>query len=192
MPASGSTPPTTTRSGTVNVGTRSRTTYSRNAGRCSTVMPSLSLITMLPRPTPTVSLCACAAIGEAIAPAAAIAPVIAAMASILFRMLYSLAQKRTPAGQASNAGQFIARANVPEKRPPQTPQFRAIFAKAGTRWRDRRLLFRNRATGYVADLDSIIPPNSAGDISMTIGSAHIPAIVALIAGILILLAPRFL
>jgi len=34
--------------------------------------------------------------------------------------------------------------------------------------------------------------NSPGDISMTIGSAHIPAIVALIAGILILIAPRFL
>jgi hypothetical protein len=34
--------------------------------------------------------------------------------------------------------------------------------------------------------------NSAGDISMTIGSAHIPAIVALLAGVLILIAPRFL
>lgn len=33
---------------------------------------------------------------------------------------------------------------------------------------------------------------SAGDISMTIGSAHIPAIVALLAGVLILIAPRFL
>jgi hypothetical protein len=36
------------------------------------------------------------------------------------------------------------------------------------------------------------PTNSAGDISMTIGSAHIPAIVALVAGVLILIAPRFL
>jgi Protein of unknown function (DUF3096) len=39
---------------------------------------------------------------------------------------------------------------------------------------------------------SIRPNNSAGDISMTIGSAHIPAIVALLAGVLILIAPRFL
>jgi len=33
---------------------------------------------------------------------------------------------------------------------------------------------------------------SAGDISMTITAAHVPAIVALIAGILILLMPRLL
>jgi len=39
---------------------------------------------------------------------------------------------------------------------------------------------------------SIRSINSAGDISMTIGSAHIPAIVALLAGVLILIAPRFL
>jgi hypothetical protein len=39
---------------------------------------------------------------------------------------------------------------------------------------------------------SIRSINSAGDISMTIGSAHIPAIIALLAGVLILIAPRFL
>jgi Protein of unknown function (DUF3096) len=35
-------------------------------------------------------------------------------------------------------------------------------------------------------------PKSAGDLSMTITAAHVPAIVALIAGILILIMPRLL
>jgi hypothetical protein len=52
------------------------------------------------------------------------------------------------------------------------------------------LLFRNRASGYVATLDSI-PPHQP-EISMTITAAHISPIVALIAGVLILLMPRFL
>ena len=33
---------------------------------------------------------------------------------------------------------------------------------------------------------------SAGDLSMTITAAHVPAIVALLAGVLILIMPRFL
>jgi hypothetical protein len=41
-------------------------------------------------------------------------------------------------------------------------------------------------------LDSIFPEPRSGDISMTITAAHIPAIVALIAGILILIMPRLL
>jgi hypothetical protein len=35
-------------------------------------------------------------------------------------------------------------------------------------------------------------PKSTGDVSMTITAAHVPAIVALIAGILILIMPRLL
>jgi hypothetical protein len=63
--------------------------------------------------------------------------------------------------------------------------------KAGTRWRDGRLLFRNRASGYVAALDSIFH-HLPGAISMTITAAHISPLVALLAGVLILLMPRFL
>jgi hypothetical protein len=37
-----------------------------------------------------------------------------------------------------------------------------------------------------------ISPRSAGDFSMTITAAHVPAIVALLAGVLILIMPRFL
>jgi Protein of unknown function (DUF3096) len=40
-------------------------------------------------------------------------------------------------------------------------------------------------------LDSIFK-NSAGEISMVITAAHVPAIVALVAGILILVMPRLL
>jgi Protein of unknown function (DUF3096) len=39
---------------------------------------------------------------------------------------------------------------------------------------------------------SIRFPRSAGDFSMTITAAHVPAIVALLAGVLILIMPRFL
>jgi hypothetical protein len=41
-------------------------------------------------------------------------------------------------------------------------------------------------------LDSIFPEPRSGDNSMTVTAAHIPAIVALIAGILILIMPRLL
>ncbi len=74
-------------------GTRSRTIYSRKAGRCSAMMPSCSpMTTVLPPPTPVVIvLCACAASGAAIAPA------IAAMASILVRIVNSFAREIAPA-----------------------------------------------------------------------------------------------
>ena len=52
------------------------------------------------------------------------------------------------------------------------------------------LLFRNRASGEVATLDSN-PPHQP-ELSMTITAAHISPIVALIAGVLILIMPRFL
>lgn len=65
-----------------------------------------------------------------------------------------------------------------------------MFAKDGTRGGDRRLLFWNHASGYLAALDSLTHPEP--EISMTITAAHISPIVALIAGVLILLMPRFL
>jgi hypothetical protein len=45
--------------------------------------------------------------------------------------------------------------------------------------------------GKLAPLDSH-SPDPAGDFSMTITAAHVPAIVALLAGVLILIMPRFL
>jgi hypothetical protein len=62
-------------------------------------------------------------------------------------------------------------------------------AAGGTRSRHLRLLSWNRATGYVPPRFDRPP---SGVFSMTITTAHIPAIVALIAGILILLMPRIL
>jgi hypothetical protein len=46
--------------------------------------------------------------------------------------------------------------------------------------------------GKMQILDSIFLHTSSGEISMTVTAAHIPAIVALIAGILILIIPRLL
>jgi hypothetical protein len=73
-------------------------------------------------------VCACAAIGAAIAPA------IAAMASILFRMMNSFARREAPAfASAHMGGKFIARCIVPAKARPHTRHFWGIVAEPGTR-----------------------------------------------------------
>jgi hypothetical protein len=53
--------------------------------------------------------------------------------------------------------------------------------------------YRGTAPGAkMRGLDSIFPRRHPGEISMNITAAHIPAIVALIAGVLILIMPRLL
>ena len=87
-------------------------------------------------------LCACAAIGAAIAPA------IAAMASSLFRMVNSFAREQAPAFAGTHMRrQFIARGIVPENRG-------LIRGISGELLRSLEpvevvsvLLFRNRASG---------------------------------------------
>jgi hypothetical protein len=96
------------------------------------------MITVPPLTTPVVTvLCACAAIGAAIAPA------ITAMASILFRMVNSLAKMSLGCdafSQDENAMLLARRASADcepmhrarhrsPKMLPHTRQFRAIFAK---------------------------------------------------------------
>jgi hypothetical protein len=71
-------------------------------------------------------------------------------------------------------------------------QFSAIFAGCGNplkRWASSIPEPRQRVSW---PLSIRIPPDPAGDFSMTITAAHVPAIVALLAGVLILIMPRFL
>src|SRR5258707_3760152 len=74
--------------------------YSRKAGRWSAAVPSCSpMTTVLPPAVPVVIVvCACAAIGAAIAPA------IAAMANSLFRMVNSFARRCAGFRQHTHAG----------------------------------------------------------------------------------------
>jgi hypothetical protein len=65
-------------------------------------------------------------------------------------------------------------------------QFSAWFACRGT-FKDTSVCYEDK----LRTLDSISRTPS-GEISMTITTAHIPAIVALIAGVLILIMPRLL
>jgi hypothetical protein len=90
------------------------------------------------------------------------------------------------------SSQFIPRCIVPEKRPFHPLLFQAIFRSA---------LEPVEATGVsysgTPPTDKLPPsirfPTDPPEIpSMTITAAHIPAIVALLAGILILIMPRFL
>jgi hypothetical protein len=89
---------------------------------------SSSMITLPPRTTPVViSVCACAAIGALIAPA------IAAMASILFRMVNSFAMMHAGLCRHAIPPQFIARGIVPQIMRIFPLQFSAFYAGAGTR-----------------------------------------------------------
>jgi hypothetical protein len=73
------------------------------------------------------SLCAFAAIG------ALTAAVIAAMASILFRMMNSFGGDVVRFAPAGNPTQFIARLIVPGTMPLASLQFSAFFSSLGTR-----------------------------------------------------------
>jgi hypothetical protein len=121
--------------------------------------------------------------------------VIAAMASILFRMRNSFTMKRVGLRRHAN-WQFIARGIVPSKMSLSLPQFSTFLVGRGT-------LGRRPASAILAPVQRVEcsyrfhprnPPQKthSGDISMTITAAHIPAIVALIAGVLILIMPRLL
>jgi hypothetical protein len=108
-----------------------------------------------------------------------------------------LHEEEAPAlADAHNAIQFIARGNVPQRSLPYPRQFRAIFVKRGTRRGDKRLWF-GAALAHRASADTLpasirFVTKSPGVVSMHITAAHVPAIVALIAGILILIMPRLL
>jgi hypothetical protein len=86
--------------------------------------------------------------------------------------------------------QFIACGIVPVKPRPHTRHFWGIVAKPGTHWSRGRLAIPKPRQRLSCDprFDS---PHSL-EISMTITAAHISPIVALIAGVLILIMPRFL
>jgi hypothetical protein len=100
------------------------------------------MTTVLPPAVPVVIVvCACAAIGAAIAPA------IAATANSLFRMVNSFARRAPARASAYDAGQFIACGIVPEIRG-------LIRGISGELLRSLEpvevvsvLLFRNRASG---------------------------------------------
>jgi hypothetical protein len=92
-------------------------------------------------------------------------------------------------------GQFPARADVPQKAAPHPGKFRAIFVNA---W---NLLTRQASIGTALAQDAPAgkmptsnrsPKNPPESLQMVINAAHVPAIVALIAGILILIMPRLL
>ena len=114
-------------------GTRSRTMYSRNAGRCSTAMPAILL-------DDDGGAADDADRGRALRRAATgtpTAPVITAAASILFRMVHSFGRfclEATNASGADFAGtmrvQCIARADVPRNALPHSRHFRADFVNA--------------------------------------------------------------
>jgi hypothetical protein len=73
------------------------------------------------------------------------APAIAAMASILFRMINSLCDDARRFAPARNPTQFIARGIVPGNNGFHPLQFSASFASAGTHCSDKRLLSWNCA-----------------------------------------------
>jgi hypothetical protein len=85
---------------------------------------------------------------------------------------------------------FIARGVVPENTPPHTRQFRVFFGEGEPVERESVSYSRTARAGKFPGLDSISP--HAGDFAMVITAAHIQPIVALIAGILILIMPRLL
>jgi Protein of unknown function (DUF3096) len=88
------------------------------------------------------------------------------------------------------AAQCVARGIVPGKLPPHTRQFGAIFVGLDGTGTDPKAspipAWRQISSSGRPD-----SPN-AGDTAMVITATHIPAIVALIAGILILVMPRLL
>jgi Protein of unknown function (DUF3096) len=90
-----------------------------------------------------------------------------------------------------NSSQFIARGIVPGNVRFTKPQF-APFSEA--QWN----LLKRKASSILEPCQRVsCRPRfdfhrSAGDISMTITAVQIPAIVALLAGVLILIMPRFL
>jgi hypothetical protein len=112
--------------------------------------------------------------------------------------------------------QCIARADVPQKAQPYPGQFCAIFVTRGTDCTAKRLSCRaTPAGGRILGLTRFLhanryhfaPKHYAGTmpasirfsrtnlpelLQMVITAAHVPAIVALIAGILILVMPRLL
>jgi hypothetical protein len=115
------------------------------------------------------------------------------MANILFRMANSFCENG--AGNTGATGKPMPR--VPQcsgNRRPHTRHFRGIVVEVGTR--------RGSQASSVAEprqrVDCRprsrfdIPSNQPETFEMTITAAHVPAIVALIAGILILLMPRLL
>ena len=106
-------------------------------------------------------------------------------------MINSFAKMQRRLRQHAMPSQFIARGIVPEK---SRPHHAAIFGEFCGALEPveacKRLLFRNRASGLSCTPSIRFPPHHAGDISMTITAAHISAIVALIAGVLILIMPR--
>jgi hypothetical protein len=135
---------------------------------------------------PTVSLWAWAATGADIAAA------IAAMASILFRMVNSLARDAGRLAPARNPTQCLAHGIVPQKRRHTRGHF-GHFLRAREPVEVTGVSYRG--TGQTRKMQASIrfPAKlHSGEISMNITAAHIPAIVALIAGILILIMPRLL
>src|SRR5258708_7138593 len=176
------------------------------------------MMTLPPRTTPTVSLCACAAIGTLIAPA------IAAMASILFRMLNSFARvsfltrflhanryplrsktlRRRPT-PAPNASQFIARGIVPEKAGRIRGNFGHFSGQVSCCF---CLQFFRRPEPIDATSVCYSGTSPAGKLrpsirfsgqhqkrrhlKMTLTVAHISPIMSVVAGVLILIMPRLL
>jgi hypothetical protein len=115
------------------------------------------------------------------------------MANILFRMVNSFTMMHMPAQPPARTPDPIHRA---EHRSQENAALAAaIFSIFGKRWNP----LRRQASAIVEPSRRIkspprfdIPKCHSGDISMVITSAHIQPIVALIAGILILIMPRFL
>jgi Protein of unknown function (DUF3096) len=93
--------------------------------------------------------------------------------------------------EALSAGQCLARGIVPGA----SGRIRGIFGQFswGLRNRLRRTSVSYSGTADAAKFRTLDPiPQNAGDTAMVITAAHVPAIVALIAGILILIMPRLL
>jgi hypothetical protein len=115
----------------------------------------------------------------------------ATMASSLFRMMNSFAGERSDFRQASNSTQFIARGIVPENVRPPPPGFAAISSAVMEPVEAKSVFYSGTLpTGKLPP--SIRFPHICRRPSMTITAVQIPAIVALLAGVLILIMPRFL
>jgi hypothetical protein len=98
------------------------------------------------------------------------------------------------AGLATNTqpSQFTGRRIVPQKARPHTRHFRH-FLWAPEPVEATGVCYRGTVPQDKMPVSNRFPQKrNCGDISMTITAAHIPAIVALIAGILILIMPRLL
>jgi hypothetical protein len=131
------------------------------------------------------SLCAFAAIG------ALMAAVIAAMASILFRMMNSFGGDAGRFAPSGNPTQFIARLIVPGTVRLAPLQFSAFFAGRGNPLKPQASAIPEPRQRLDCRPRFDFPPDLP-ETSMTLTAAHVPAIVALIAGVLILLMPRLL